>query len=480
MHANHKFSFDRLKPAFQLFIPLFSALYFWIFPAPAGLHLKAWHLLGIFIATMTGIMMKSLPMGAMAFLGFTASILTHTITLEKAMQGFSNEVAWMIFSAFLISRAFIKTGLGTRVAYFFLSKFGFHSLGIGYGLALTDLLFAPAMPSTTARVGGMIYPILYSISAIYKSKPEDGTAGRLGQFLILVAFHANVITSAMFITAHAPNPIMVQMAASQFIHIGWNQWALAALLPGIISLIFIPLIIYKICPPEVKKTPDTPHEMKTKLKKMGPLSSKEWIIIGTFVLLLILWILGNQFHLSTTTTAFLGVSILILTNTLNWSDILNEKPAWDTLFWFSILITLAQSMNQLGLMSWIQTFIPTLFKNLSPTLIFSFLVLIYYYAHYLFASNTAHITALYPAFLSLAIGVGVPPLYCALVFTFISSLMGGMTHYSNGPAPLLFGSAFVPIRLWWKVGFLSTTFYLIIWLGIGTLWWKFLGYLPQK
>ena len=59
---------------------------------------------------------------------------------------------------------------------------------------------------------------------------------------------------------------------------------------------------------------------------------------------------------------------------------------------------------------------------------------------------------MYAPFLIVAIALGTPPELAALVLGFFSSLFGGLTHYGSGPAPILFGTGFVPIGQWWKVG----------------------------
>ena len=82
---------------------------------------------------------------------------------------------------------------------------------------------------------------------------------------------------------------------------------------------------------------------------------------------------------------------------------------------------------------------------------------------------------MYAMFLSVAIGLGTPPALAALVLGFFSSLFSGLTQYSCGPAAILFGAGYVKIGIWWKVGFIMSVINVIIWLGIGSIWWKILG-----
>ena len=143
---------------FPLSITVLIGLCLWFIPPPEGVGTQAWHLLAIFIATIVGIVIKPLPMGAVAILGITATALTGTLSISEALSGFGNRVIWLLVTAFFISRGFIKTGLGARIAYLIIRALGKNSLGLAYGLAATDLVLSPAIPSNTARAGGVVFP----------------------------------------------------------------------------------------------------------------------------------------------------------------------------------------------------------------------------------------------------------------------------------------------------------------------------------
>lgn len=260
------------KPAGEVkFIPLLICLaiglVLWFITPPSGLDVKAWHLFAIFVATIVGLIIKPLPLGSVAILSLTIIVLTNTLTLEQSLSGFQNTTIWLIVIAFFISRGFIKTGLGTRVAYIFVRLFGKKTLGLSYSLIVSDLLLSPAMPSNTARAGGIILPIIRSLSETYGSRTGDGTERRVGAFLTKVSFQGDMITSAMFVTAMAANPLAVKMTEQiTGKTISWVGWAAAAIVPGIISLIVIPLVIYKLYPPELKETPEASEIAAKKTK----------------------------------------------------------------------------------------------------------------------------------------------------------------------------------------------------------------------
>lgn len=466
------FADTKLIPLVATFIP---ALLLWFIPPPEGVNIQAWHLLAIFMATIVGIVIKPLPMGAVAMLGIIATAMTGTLTISESLSGFGNRVIWLLVTAFFISRGFIKTGLGARIAYHIIRILGKSSLGLAYGLAASDLVISPAIPSNTARAGGVIFPLVRSIALAYSSDPEKGTARRIGSFLMKTSFQVTNITSAMFLTAMAGNLLAVQLAEAQGIQISWGDWGLAAAVPGLTSLLVIPFLIYKLYPPELKQTSEMAIRARSELQKMGRIGVQEAVMLGTFVLLLILWIFGSSWNIHSTTAALTGLGILLVTGTLSWKDILNETAAWNTLIWFSALVMMGSFLNSLGFIPWFGQTIGAGVEGLGWKTAFLILSLVYFYSHYLFASNTAHISSMYAPFLAVALAAGAPPMLAALVLAFFSNLFSSMTHYGTGPAPVYYGADYVNTSTWWKLGALISFVNIFIWVGLGGLWWKILG-----
>ena len=447
----------------------------WLAPAPAGVQPRAWQLLAVFVATMVGIVLRPLPMGAVALIAVAFAVLSGTLTIAEATAGFGNTVVWLVVAAFFIATAFIKTGLGTRIAYQFMRVLGQSSLGLAYGLLATDLVLAPAIPSNTARAGGVIYPILRSLCASLDSVAERGTERRIAAFLTFTAYQGVVVTSAMFLTAMAANPLVAELAAQQGVEISWALWAAAAAVPGLLSLLLVPLLIYRLYPPEITDTPAAPEIARQRLAELGAMTRDERILLTVFVLLLSLWIAGGALGFNATTTALAGVAAMLATGVLAWEDILRERSGWDTLIWFAVLVMLASQLGELGLLAWFTERVSGVLAADHWVPSFLSLSLIYFYVHYFFASNTAHVSAMYAPFLALALAVGTPPVLAALLLGFFSNLFASLTHYGTAAAPILFGSGNVDIGTWWRLGLLISAVNIAIWVGVGSLWWRLLG-----
>ena len=464
------------KKVVSLLISLIIGSIVWILPPPEGLSVQAMHMLSIFTFTIVSIILRPLPIGTIAFLGLMLTTSTQTFDFKQTFSGFSDTTVWLIVIAFFISRGFIKTGLGERIAYFVIKILGKSTLGMTYGIVLTDLTLAPAIPSITARVGGIIYPIVCALCKTFGSEPYSHPK-RLGSFLMKASFQGSVIISGMFLTSMAGNPLISNTLESIGINISWGSWVLAACVPGLICLIVVPTFLYKIYPPEIKSTPNAKKLAQAELKKMGRIRLQEWTMIFTFILLITLWVFGRKINMSAVVAALIGLSFLLLSSVLTWEDIIKEKGAWNTLIWFGTLIMMANSVNRLGLTTWFSKYVQVHIHGLDWVTAFVFLVLVYFYSHYFFASVVAHIGSMYLPFLLLCIAVGAPPIVAALSLAFFSSLCGGLTHYGCGPAPIFFGSGYVKIIDWWKFGFFISLINITVYLTFGSFWWHFLGHI---
>lgn len=464
----------------KFILPIVVGLLIWALTPlkPDSLDTQAWYMFAIFVATIIACITQPMPIGAVSIIGFTLTVLVGVVDIKTAVQGFGNTSIWLIAMAFFISRGFVKTGLGRRIALQFVKLFGKKTLGLAYSLVGVDLILAPATPSNTARAGGIMFPIIKSLSESFGSTPKDGTERKMGAFLIFTEFQGNLITAAMFLTAMAGNPLAQNLAEkTAHVHITWMNWFLAALVPGLVSLIVVPFIIYKMYPPTVKETPNAKNWAENELAKMGSVSLAEKFMAAIFVIALVLWMIGSFINLDATLTAFIALGLLLLTGVLTWKDVLNETGAWNTLVWFSVLVLMADQLNQLGFIPWLSKVIAQSLHGLSWPIVIVLLILFFFYSHYLFASSTAHVSAMYAALLGVAVAAGAPPLFSALILGFFGNLMASTTHYSSGPAPILFGSGYITQKRWWTMNIVLGFVYFIIWIGLGSLWMKMLGIL---
>ncbi|MDA3048368.1 anion permease [Campylobacter sp. JMF_08 NE1] len=448
----------------------------WFCPHPEAVSDQAWHLFAIVFATILGLILQPLPIGAVAFIGVTITILTKTMKPAEALAGFGNLTIWLIVSAYMIARGFIKTGLGRRIAYKIISLLGDSTLKLGYSIVISDAVISPAMPSSGARAGGILFPIVNSLAKALGSEPDEGSRKKAGAYFMQTLWQGNTITNGMFLTSMAGNPLIASLALSSFgVEISWTLWALGAIVPAICSLIIIPFVLYKIYPPEIKAFPQGKEIAKAELAKIGPMQKSEKCMLGVFIGSLLLWATGTLTGINATNVGMIAVCVMVALKILEWNDVIGEKGAWDTLMWMGALIALAGGLNKLGFIKWFSDTVAGGMGDINWILIMGILLLIYVYSHYLFASLTAHITAMYAAFGAVAIAAGAPSVFVALVFAYASNLMMPITHYGGAPGPIIFGAGYNTQNEWWRLGFITTLINLFIWTIIGGIWWKVLG-----
>ena len=482
-------------------IALALTLILWFIPAPEGVAPNAWHLLALFIGIIAGIIGKAMPIGAMAMLAMTIVALLQVTVPElgadgnpiknpaaqaakDALSSLNSPLIWMIGIAIMISRSLLKTGLGTRIGYLFLSLFGKSTVGVAYSLALCDLLIAPVTPSNTARGGAIVHPIMKAIATSFDSDPEKGTQNKIGRYLALVNYHANIISCLIFLTATAPNPLVVDLVAKATdskIHLSWGTWFVAMVVPGMVAMVLMPIILYFLYKPEITSTPNAPEMARAKLKEMGPMSRNEKITLGVFAVLLVLWaglLAPLGIKVDATTTTFLGISLLLLTGVLTWDDVLKEKGAWDTIVWFAALVMMATFLNKLGLIKWFSDLMGQQIQGMGLSWVVgcALLAVVYIYSHYMFASGTAHVTAMLGAFYAVGLHLGAPPMLFALVLAASTGIMMSLTHYASGSSPVIYNSGYTTMGEWWIAGFVMSAVEILIFCTIGITWWKMLGY----
>ena len=456
-------------------VPVIVGAVVWALPVPEGLEPRAMQMLAIFLATIMGIILAPMPMSAVAIVGGSIASLLGVIEFNDFAASNGTGLVWLVVMAFFISKGIIKTGLGRRVALFFLWVLGKRTLGLGYGLVLTELVLAPAMPSVTARAGGVMLPITRAISEVLESYPDPETRGRVGSYLIQCAFQCNIMTAAMFVTAMAGNPLAVQLAGDQGVEITWLGWAVAAFVPGVVCLALIPLVLMVINRPQVTETPDAAAVARKQLQEMGRVSGREMMMALIFLGLIVLWVFGQQLGIGAPLTATLGVSVMLLVGIITWQDALEEKNAWDTMVWIGILIMMAGMLNTLGMIGWFSGEMEVMLQGFSTTMAYVLVVGIYFYSHYFFASATAHIGALYAASLAILIASGVNPFTAAITLACMSNVFGCLTQYAIGSAPVLFGAGYLTQAEWLRTGFIMSVIYLLVWMTVGPLWWGIIG-----
>lgn len=454
-----------------------------LLPSPPGLPLFAWHYCALFIATILALISEPFPPASIGLIAITiAGVFGLVFTpaqradpsfkfpaeaLKWALSGFINSTVWLIFGAFVFAMGYEKTGLGRRIALILVRRLGGHTLGLGYAIAAADLVLAPFTPSNTARSAGTIFPIINRIPELYGSAPGASSRG-IGSYLMWVAFATTSITSSMFVTALAPNLFAIEMARkTASLDLTWTGWFLGFLPVGGPLLCVLPWLVYKIYPPQIRMSVEVPRWAAEELAKLGAISVKESIMAALAVFALGLWIAGASF-IDPAMVALAAISLMIVLALVSWDDIVANRAGWNVLVSFATLLTLAEGLNKAGVIDWIGHGAAAVLAGYSPVIVMVMFVLLFFVLHYMFASLTAHAAALLPVMLATGVAVpGMPLRTFTMLMLFSLGLMGVLTPYATGPAPVYYGSGYIPRRDFWRLGLIFGAIFVAVLLFVG-------------
>ena len=465
--------------------PVVAAIVIALIPAPGGLAQHTWYYFAIFAGVIVGLMLEPIPGAAIGLIAVTlVTVLCEWVfyspeqlakpgfnpanaSLNWALSGFGNSTVWLIFGAFMFALGYEKTGLGRRIALLLVRAMGRRTLTLGYAVMAADAVIAPFTPSNTARSGGTIFPVIRNLPPLYDSKPNDPSARRIGSYIMWTAIATTCVTSSMFLTALAPNLLAAELIRKTVnVDLSWTQWFMAFAPAGVVLLLAVPLLAYLLYPPEVKQGSEVPAWAAQELQKMGPLTRREILLAVLVLIALVLWIFGDK-YVNATTVALLIIGLMLVTRVVTWDDMLANKQAWNTLAWFATLIALADGLSRTGFVKWFADTMAAHMSGFPPAAAAVVLVLVYYFAHYMFASVTAHTTAMLPIMLSVGTTIpGMPMQTLALMLALTQGIMGILTPYGTGPSPVYFGSGYLPAGDYWRLGAIFGVIYLAVFLLI--------------
>jgi len=448
---------------------LVVCLALWLWPVPQGLSAQVWHLFALFVAAILAVMVDALPILTSSILALAAAVLTGTLAPDQAYSGFANSTILLIVVAFLVARAVITCGLGQRIGHAVVSAFGRSTLGLVYSVFLVDAVIAPAFPSNTAR-SGVIYPLAVSLAEAAGARPGDPSRRRLGALLMFSGIASLSLSSALWLTAMAANPLGAEIARPFGVQIGFGSWLVAASVPTLAAMVLLPLVLYKLIPPEVTATPDAPAAARAALAALGPLSRNERIVSVVFVVMVALWGMAATWNLDSTAVAFLGLGVMLATGVLTPSDIAQEGDVLATFIWFAVLFTLSGQLNELGFMGYIGRSLAGAMGGLAPLLAGLILILAYVLLHYLFVSQTAHLLALFGVFLDVGVKLGVPAVPLAFLLLFATNFFSGIAPQGSSANLLFAGSGYLTQGELYRIGAIATAFNLLVYIVVGLPW----------
>jgi DASS family divalent anion:Na+ symporter len=331
----------------------------------------------------------------------------------------------------------------------------------------------PAFPSNTAR-GGVLFPVVLSLAQGAGSKPEDPEGRRLGGYLMFTGMASLAISSALWLTATSVNPIGAQIAADAGVVIGFGWWLIAASVPTLVAILLLPIVVRRLFPPGVSETPDAPHAARAALQSMGSMTRDELITAAAFAVMVTGWILAGSLNLSVTAVAFAGLGVLLATSVLTLDDIGKQGDTLATFLWLAVLFALSGQLNEVGFMGYVGERMAANLAGLPWQVVYVALLVLYVLLHYLFVSQASQVLALFAVFLAVGTQNGVPVQLLCFALLFASSYFSVITPQGGSQNVIFVASGYLTQPELYRLGFLTTVFFLAIFLLLGTPWLLFI------
>ncbi len=363
----------------------------------------------------------------------------------------------------------VKCGLGKRAGHWIVSLFGRSTLGLSYSIFLLDAVIAPAFPSNTAR-SGVLYPLAFSLADAAGARPDQPGRQRVGAFLMFSGIASLSVSSALWLTAMAANPLGGEVARGVGVEIGFGRWLLAASVPTICAIALLPPLLYRLIGPEVRSTPEAPAAARKALDALGPLTRAERIVLVVFAGMVALWGLAATLGIDSTAVAFLGLGLLLATGVITLADIGKQGDVLATFIWFAVLFTLSSQLNELGFMGYVGRRLAGRLAGLASPTAGLVLVAAYILLHYLFVSQTAHMLALFGVFLDVGVKLGVNPAMLAFQLLFATNYFSLLTPQGSSANLLFAASGYLSQGDLYRLGAITTAASFAIYAVVGTGW----------
>lgn len=476
--------------------PVAIAAAFAACPHPAVLDARQWTYLGIYVAAVAGLLLRSLAPAAVGLVAVAVAAALRCVdsdpgrALGWAIEGFGDATVWIVFGAMVSVLALRKSGLGRRFALRILVLSGARPRPLGFAIAATELLLAPFMPSNAARNGGIVFPLLAELPA-FRSDDGEGppteSVRRLGAYATWTAFASNAITSATFPSALAANGLGLAIAA-RIVGPGVTAPAyLVAMAPvSIVLLIATPLLACAMLRPPAEDAVALRAAAAARLARLGRWSRMEIATGCAFAAAVVLWV-GSGFvagptapgavggALNPATVALLLVAALLAAGVLDFDDIASDRRTWGATVFLATFIALADGLGRLGILRVLAAGAAQRVAGLDPPAAMVLLLALAFWIRYLVASINVQAAVVLPAIL--AAGAAAPPVPAtALALLAVGTLgLGGvLTPFASGAAVIHGEAGGLPRIAFWRRGlqFGALNFAVLVAVGVPWVLWR--------
>ncbi|MGF1558212.1 MAG: SLC13 family permease [Flavobacteriaceae bacterium] len=390
--------------------------------------------------------------------------LLKIMSIEEVGANYGSPIIFLFFGGFILALALEKVNLHRRIALSIIKITGTSPNKVVLGFMIATAVLSMWISNTATAV--LMLPIALSVIGLLVND-DDGFTKSDRNFALSVmlgiAFSANAGGIATVIGT-PPNSVMIGLLENEYnIEISFLKWMIIGVpfSAAMIAISYVVLVKW-LYPSRQLKFSASRNVINEELRKLGPMSGKEKMVLVIFAVTVFLWIFRTVINEifpalklnDTIISMAAAIAMFSLPYNLKKGDFIIEwkdtqKLAWGILILFGGGLALAKGMSVSGIVDVVANAI----ASSEITVLFTAVLLI---TLMLFMtelmSNVALVAVLAPVVAGIAIGLEIPILYLLIPVTMASSC-AFMLPMATPPNAIVFASGYIKVHEMARVGF---------------------------
>lgn len=435
---------------------------------PEGMSVSAMRVAAVTVLMAVWWITEAIPIPATSLLPILLYPLLEIMTPGKATGNYANPTIYLFIGGFFVAVTMERWNLHRRIALYTIKLVGASPAKMTLGFMIATGFISMWVSNTATAM--MMVPIglavIAQVTGISSKQLLEGTVGKheqnFGKGLMLGIAYAASIGGVGTIIGTPPNTIMVGMLNKSYgVTISFSEWLMFGFPLAAITLALTWVLLVKFLFPtgslQLAKGKDI---IDYEIKKMGPITPQELVVLIVFCTVGALWIFSRQLKaflpmLDDTVIAMFG-TMLLFAIPADWKNgvfILDWKTAvkipWDIVLLFGGGFAIAGGFGASGL----DKYIASQLQGLQGVNMIIFITIVTLLVVFLteITSNTATATLLVPIMGASAIALEIHP-YATIIPACVAASFAFMLPVATPPNAVVFGSGAIRIKDMAKAG----------------------------
>ena len=456
--------------AFNLYIIVFAAIVFAVvmtMPRPEGLSSEGQGALAVFFVCLIFWVSDVIPLAVTSLMAIGLLPLVGAVTPAEAFSFFGNAAVFFILGVFILAAAMVESGLSTRLALLFLSRFDRGPRVLLGGVMGSTFFLSFWMPAHA--VAAMVFPIVLEIARSLKIEPGKSTYGKV---LFLSLAWGAVTGGVATLLGGARNPLALGLLAERYpgMTVGFIRWIVLAGPMSIVMIVITFSVMSFLFPLDVKDVTPARQMIRERVAKLGPMRSRDRWLSVVLSLTVLSWIfLGEQVGLAL--IAILAAVLLFVLRLVRWNEV-ERNVNWGVILMYGGAIALAGALERTGAVEWMVNIITPRSGVSGFVLVAAIGLGVKFLTEAI--SNAAVVALVLPAAFALGDAAGLSPILMVLTVA-VPSGLAYCLPMGTPPNAIAFSSGYYRISDSARVGILFNIISWVLLLVFARFYWPHVG-----